>query len=126
MRRSSLVIAALFVASSLTTLPIAACSRAGAPNANTKLVIDPAFNTLDIKSDGRVLWNGVSVSEPELMRLLQDVAKRASQPEIRFRPDVEASFDLSARVLNQLKASHVSNFGFVGNEAYSSEDSSAD
>ena len=40
------------------------------------------------------------------------------QPELQFEPEANASYDLSAKVLNIIKASGVTKFGFVGNEKY--------
>jgi biopolymer transport protein ExbD len=41
-----------------------------------------------------------------------------NEPELQFEPEPEASYDLSAQVLNIIKASGVHKFGFVGNEKY--------
>ena len=41
-----------------------------------------------------------------------------SGTELQFEPEATASYDLSARVLNVIKGSGVSRFGFVGNEQY--------
>ena len=46
-------------------------------------------------------------------------------PELQFQPESEASYDLSAKVLNIIKASKVTKFGFVGNELYSEFDKPA-
>ena len=40
------------------------------------------------------------------------------EPELQFEPEAEASYDLSAKVLNIIKGSGVTKFGFVGNEKY--------
>jgi len=40
------------------------------------------------------------------------------EPELQFQPDANASYDLSAQVLNIIKGSGVTKFGFVGNEQY--------
>ena len=37
---------------------------------------------------------------------------------LQFEPEARASYDLSAKVLNIIKASGVTKFGFVGNEQY--------
>src|ERR687890_258309 len=41
-----------------------------------------------------------------------------SQTQLQFEPDASASYDLSAKVLNIIKGSGVTKFGFVGNEKY--------
>ena len=40
------------------------------------------------------------------------------EPELQFEPEPEASYELSAQVLNIIKGSGVTKFGFVGNEKY--------
>ena len=40
------------------------------------------------------------------------------EPELQYEPESEASYDLAAKVLNIIKASGVTKFGFVGNEKY--------
>ena len=47
------------------------------------------------------------------------------EPELQFQPEAQAAYDLSARVLNIIKASGVTKFGFVGNEQYSEFDKPA-
>ena len=42
----------------------------------------------------------------------------AVEPELQFEPEPLASYDLSAKVLQLIKVSGVTKFGFVGNERY--------
>ena len=42
----------------------------------------------------------------------------AVEPELQFEPEALASYELSARVLQIIKQSGVTKFGFVGNEKY--------
>ena len=72
--------------------------------------IDPVKNKIVLTQDGQILWNGDNISQPELVRNLQ--LTRDMQPEPL------ASYDLSAKTLNIIKASGVTKFGFVGNEQY--------
>ena len=46
--------------------------------------------------------------------------KLPTEPELQFEPEANASYDLSARVLNSSKGSGVTKFGVVGNERYAS------
>ncbi|RZA28296.1 MAG: biopolymer transporter ExbD [Proteobacteria bacterium] len=81
--------------------------------------INPIKNKIVLTPDGAILWNGGAMSEGSLAQTLQ--ASRtayAREPELQFEPQAMASYDLSARVLKIIKASGVSNFGFVGNERY--------
>jgi biopolymer transport protein ExbD len=40
------------------------------------------------------------------------------EPELQFQPDGQAPYETTAVVLNVIKGSGVSAFGFVGNEQY--------
>ncbi|MEO0698346.1 MAG: biopolymer transporter ExbD, partial [Pseudomonadota bacterium] len=49
---------------------------------------------------------------------LSDSIKMAVEPELQFEPDALASYDRSAKVLQIIKQSGVTKFGFVGSEKY--------
>jgi biopolymer transport protein ExbD len=78
----------------------------------------PVRNALTITRDERLVWNGQNVSEAQLAAVLREVATMRPEPEVQFRPDANASYDTSARVLRIVKATGVTRFGFVGNEQY--------
>jgi biopolymer transport protein ExbD len=40
------------------------------------------------------------------------------EPELQFEPEPLASYELSAKVLQIIKSSGVTKFGFVGNDKY--------
>ena len=82
--------------------------------------VDPVKNKVNLTVDNQVLWNGSAVSNGQLVSLLQESMKMPVEPELQFEPDANASYDLSARVLNIIKGSGVTKFGFVGNERYAS------
>ena len=75
-------------------------------------------NTVSIGAASEIRWNGQLVSQGQLGSLLQQSLKIAPEPELRFQPDPAAPYDSAAKVLNIIKASRVSAFGFVGNERY--------
>ena len=79
---------------------------------------DPVRNLLAIKADGDLLWNGRVVDERELAGQLAQVRAMKPEPEVQFRPEANASYERSARVLLIVEQSRISNFGFVGNEQY--------
>jgi biopolymer transport protein ExbD len=81
--------------------------------------INPVKNKVSITDDGKVTWNGSQVTGGELRSLLIDTTHMNPEPELQFQPEAEASYDLSAKVMNIIKASKVTKFGFVGNEQYS-------
>jgi len=80
--------------------------------------VDPVVNKLVLTPDNQILWNGTDISPSELATNLQTSIEMPVEPELQFEPEAEASYDLSAKVLNIIKASGVTKFGFVGNEKY--------
>ncbi|GMN14540.1 ExbD/TolR family protein [Altererythrobacter sp. MTPC7] len=80
--------------------------------------IDPIQNKIVLTQAGEILWNGDSINQNELVRNLNYTKNINPEPELQFEPEATASYDLSARVLNVIKGSGVSRFGFVGNEQY--------
>jgi len=80
--------------------------------------IDPVKNKLVLTGQDQILWNGEGISQGQLVTLLQETTLMAVEPELQFEPEAQASYDLSAKVLQIIKASGVTKFGFVGNEKY--------
>ncbi|MCJ2181485.1 biopolymer transporter ExbD [Novosphingobium sp. 1949] len=88
------------------------------PPTNTPPPVDPIKNKVVLTKDDKILWNGNQVDGPGLVNLLQQSLQYPVEPELQFQPEPEASYELSANVLQLIKASNVSKFGFVGNEQY--------
>ncbi|MGB3797280.1 MAG: biopolymer transporter ExbD [Alteraurantiacibacter sp.] len=82
--------------------------------------VDPIKNKIVLTPDGQILWNASPISQGELVGNLQESLGFAVEPELQFEPEANAGYDLSAKVLNIIKASGVTKFGFVGNEKYRS------
>lgn len=80
--------------------------------------IDPVKNKLVLSATDQILWNGEPISQGRLVTLLQQSMTMEPEPELQFEPEALASYDLSAKVLQIIKASGVTKFGFVGNEKY--------
>ena len=80
--------------------------------------VDPIINKIVLTQTGLILWNGTPIDQGELVNNLQESLRFAVEPELQFEPEPTASYDLSAKVLNIIKASGVTKFGFVGNEQY--------
>jgi biopolymer transport protein ExbD len=81
-------------------------------------MVDPIVNKIVLTPTNQILWNGTPIDDPELVRNLQETLRFALEPELQFEPEANASYDLSAKVLNIIKASGVTKFGFVGNDKY--------
>ncbi len=82
--------------------------------------IDPIKNKIVLTQQGEILWNGDSIDQSELVRNLEISKTYEVEPELQFEPESLASYDLSSKVLNIIKGSGVTKFGFVGNEKYRS------
>lgn len=107
-------------------MPLAACSGKPEDAPDVSIWVDPTKNQLFITRENHILWNGQRVSLGQLARLLKKTSILSPEPELSFRPDAKASYDMSAKVLQIMKNSGATKFGFVGNEAYSTSDKPAD
>ena len=88
------------------------------PTPPTDIVVEPVKNKLVLTVNDQILWNGNPINEANLVSLLEQSRTIQPEPELQFEPEARASYDISARVLNIIKASGVTKFGFVGNEQY--------
>ena len=79
---------------------------------------DTIKNKVVLTADGKILWNANPVTSGQLVSLLKQTLTYPVEPELQFQPEQDASYDLSAKVLNIIKGSGVTRFGFVGNEQY--------
>ncbi|MFC3099755.1 biopolymer transporter ExbD [Altererythrobacter lauratis] len=81
---------------------------------------DPIINKVVLTPDNQILWNGNAISIAELRFQLQQTLNFPVEPELQFEPEAQASYELSAQVLNVIKNEGITKFGFVGNERYRS------
>lgn len=79
---------------------------------------DTVKNKVVLSAGNQILWNGNVVTDGQLVSLLQQTTHMSVEPELQFQPEPQASYDLSAKVLQIIKASGVTKFGFVGNEQF--------
>ena len=82
--------------------------------------LDPVKNKVVLTQQDQILWNGNPITVNELRGFLEESLRFAVEPELQFEPEPNASYELSANVLNIIKGSGVTKFGFVGNEKYRS------
>jgi biopolymer transport protein ExbD len=105
----------------IITIPVATHSvdiDLPTPSPPTDAPVDPVKNKVVLTNNGEILWNDNAINQGELVANLQESLTFPVEPELQFEPEPNASYDLSAKVLNIVKASGVSKFGFVGNEKY--------
>jgi biopolymer transport protein ExbD len=107
----------------IITIPVATHSTdidLPSPSPNPPDVpIDTVKNKLVLTPANQILFNGNAITDSQLVTVLQQTTQMPVEPELQFQPEPQASYDLSAKVLRIIKASGVTKFGFVGNEAFS-------
>lgn len=79
---------------------------------------DTVKNKVSLTRQGDILWNDTKITDGQLVALLKETMAMPVEPELQFQPESEAPYDLAAKVLNVIKATKVTKFGFVGNEQY--------
>ena len=106
----------------IITIPVATHSiDIDLPQGNpppTDIQINPIKNKLVLTTADQILWNAEVIDAGQLRTILQETTTMAVEPELQFEPEANASYDLSAKVLQIIKGSGVTKFGFVGNEKY--------
>jgi biopolymer transport protein ExbD len=90
-------------------------------NDSTPPPVNPIKNDLGIGADGIVTWNGAPVDDQTLEAYLNASVQKQPEPELHFRPDANARYDVVDRVMTVIKNAHVTKLGFVGNENYNRE-----
>jgi biopolymer transport protein ExbD len=101
------------------TIPVATNSmQVDLPSGLTTHVVQPLQNTVTLDSAGTIRWNGEVVERSELAKLLYNTTRLPTEPQLRFRPDAGAGYSKAAEVLATIKASGVTNFGFVDNDRF--------
>ena len=86
------------------------------PQDNT--IVNPVRNKIVLTPEDQILWNGIAVTDAGLANNLKLSLTYEREPELQFEPEALAAYDVSAKVLNIVKHSGVTNFGFVGNERF--------
>ena len=106
----------------IITIPVATHSididLPSASNPPPLTQVNPVKNKVSVAPDNTILWNGQAVNPGQLLSLLQQTLTFPVEPELQYQPDPNAGYDVSAKVLNIIKGSKVTKFGFVGNEQY--------
>ena len=82
------------------------------------VVIERLRNDLGMSADGKLSWNGQTITDAQLASALAEVAASREPPEVHFRPDAAARYQRVDQVLAIAARSGASTFGFAGNEQY--------
>jgi biopolymer transport protein ExbD len=80
--------------------------------------VKPDKNKVTLTRQADILWNGEVITDGQLVALLRQSLRMDPEPELQFEPDAEAPYDLASKVLNVIKGTKITKFGFVGNEKY--------
>ncbi|MEY4952657.1 MAG: hypothetical protein RL299_1081 [Pseudomonadota bacterium] len=108
----------------IITIPVATHAVSiDLPNPNTPppdTVIKRDKNKVVIMPNNDIQWNGTSMNLGQLRGALNQTLAMKPEPELQFQPDGQAPYETTAVVLNVIKGSGVTAFGFVGNEQYAS------
>ncbi|MBA4160966.1 MAG: biopolymer transporter ExbD [Novosphingobium sp.] len=108
----------------IITIPVATHAVSiDLPNPNTPppdTVIKRDKNKVVIMPNNDIQWNGTSMNLGQLRGALNATMAMKPEPELQFQPDGQAPYETTAIVLNVIKGSGVTAFGFVGNEQYAS------
>ncbi|MEO0418402.1 MAG: biopolymer transporter ExbD [Pseudomonadota bacterium] len=76
------------------------------------------INTVAIRTDDQLLWNGTPVSADQLRVQIERASALSPEPSLRFEPDALASYDRSARTIALIKEGGATKFAFVGNARF--------
>ena len=85
---------------------------------NDAVQIDPIKNKLILTTTNAILWNGATITEGQLVSILQSTKAINPEPELQFQPEEYASYEITNRVMKIITDSKVTKFGFVGNENF--------
>jgi biopolymer transport protein ExbD len=83
------------------------------------VIIKRDKNKVVVMPNNEILWNGAPMNTSQLLGALKATLAIKPEPELQFQPDQQAPYETSVTVLNIIKGSGVTAFGFVGNEQYS-------
>ncbi len=107
----------------IITIPVATHAiNIDLPNPNQpppETIIERDKNKVVIMPNNEILWNGTPMDQGQLLSALRSTLAIKPEPELQFQPDPQAPYDTTAKVLNIIKGSGVTAFGFVGNEQFS-------
>ena len=81
----------------------------------------PEIIDLEVDFDGTIAWNGQVMSLAELDQQWRAQTVKDPQPEIHFRPDRRAKYDVVAKVLASAQRHHMTKIGFVNTADFAND-----
>jgi biopolymer transport protein ExbD len=92
------------------------------PNPNPPPVdVKPEIIDLDVDADGTIAWNGQVMTLTALDSQFKPEAAKEMQPEIHFRPDRRARYEVVAKVLATAQRNHMTKIGFVNTAEFAGD-----
>jgi biopolymer transport protein ExbD len=79
---------------------------------------EPEVVKLDIDEKSQIYWNGEVVTKEVLLSKMGEAAGKADQPEVHFRPNKAAKYDVVALVLAESQKQGLVKIGIVGSEQF--------
>ena len=81
-------------------------------------LVEPEVVKLDIDEKSQIYWNAVIVTKAELELKMTEAVAKAEQPEVHFRPNKLAKYDVVATVLAASARIGLTKIGIVGSEQF--------
>jgi biopolymer transport protein ExbD len=78
----------------------------------------PQIIKIDIDAQSRIYWKNVEVSDSDLFKNIQDIARYPNQPEVHLRPDKDCQYAVFAHVLAITKRAGLSKIAVIGSEQF--------
>ncbi|MEN9560092.1 MAG: Biopolymer transport protein ExbD [Pseudomonadota bacterium] len=86
---------------------------------NVKPPVEPVVVKLDIDERSSVFWNGAVVQDRQaLENFMKTAASTEPQPEVHFRPNKDARYDIVAGVLASAQRLGLKKIGIIGSEQF--------
>jgi biopolymer transport protein ExbD len=83
--------------------------------------VPPEIIDLDVDFDGTIAWNGRVMTIQELDQQFKPESRKDPQPEIHFRPDRRARYDVVAKVLATAQRNRMTKIGFTNTADFAND-----
>jgi len=73
----------------------------------------PETITLSINAEGKLFWNNVAITQPELSGRFATAALKKPQPDLQLRADKSTRYEVIAQVMSAAQTNGLTKIGFV-------------
>jgi biopolymer transport protein ExbD len=81
-------------------------------------LVEPEIVKLDIDEKSQIYWNGEIMAIDKIEEKMRDAVAKSDQPEVHFRPNKSAKYDVVALVLASSQRTGLKKIGIVGSEQF--------